>query len=77
MAMLAGQQGGQPGQGEGDPLEELKDVIDSVHQLLATLPDPQDVHDTVTALRLLTGVQKRIMGMGQGNAGAQSPAAGG
>ena len=47
-----------------DPLTAIQDSIDNVHQLMVSLTDPTDVHDATTALRLLTGIQKRLMGNG-------------
>lgn len=47
--------------GQGD-LATLQDVIDDFPKLLHALKNGDDVHDAVTALRLLTGIQKRLMG---------------
>jgi hypothetical protein len=43
-------------------LHALQEVLDEFPALLTALHDPGDVHDATTALRLLTGIQKRMMG---------------
>lgn len=63
-SLLAAQgQGGQtePDQGGQDPLQVLQEVLNDVHRLIAVLPDPQDTQDAVQALRVLAGVQTRLM----------------
>lgn len=60
--------GGDPGYSE---LDCLKDVIDDFPKLLTELKDPKDVQDAVSALRLLAGVQTRLMSAQAGPSGAQ------
>lgn len=56
-----------------DPLQVLQDVIEQFPPLLVALKDPGDVDTAVAALRLLTGVQKRIMAEQGPGASAQAP----
>ena len=66
-------QAGQPDQddqGGYSQLDCLRDVIDDFPKLLTELTDPKDVQDAVSALRLLAGVQTRLMA-GQGGAQPQ------
>lgn len=53
-----GDQPDQPGQ---DPLQVLQEVLNDVHRLIAVLPDPQDTQDAIQAMRVLAGVQTRLM----------------
>jgi hypothetical protein len=55
-----------------DPLAELQDAIGTLHTLMQTLPDPADVDAVTQALKILTGVQKRQMTSGPGQAPASS-----
>jgi hypothetical protein len=55
-----------------DPLAELQDAVGTLHTLMQTLPDPADVDAIAQALKILTGVQKRQMTSGPG----QAPASG-
>lgn len=51
-------QQGQPG---SDPLGALQDAIHSVTAAMVALPDPRDTQDAAQALRILAGVQTRLM----------------
>lgn len=55
-----------------DPLSELQDAIGTLHTLMQSLPDPADTDAVAQALKILTGVQKRQMtsGPGQASSGA-------
>ena len=55
-----------------DPLSELQSAIETMHDLMRQLPDPADTDAVAQALKILTGVQKRQMTSGPG----QAPAAG-
>ena len=58
----------QQDQDEGyDQLSCLRDVIDDFPRLLTELKDPKDVQDAVSALRLLAGIQTRLMGPANGS----------
>ncbi len=43
----------------------LQDCIECGTQLLAALHDPQDVNQAASALKLLTGIQARLMAQAQ------------
>lgn len=58
---LAGALSQPGGQEQADPLEDLQATIDAMHELLRSLTDPGDVHQAATALRILTGIQQRMM----------------
>lgn len=67
-------QGPPPGQDDDQGYSELdclKDVIDDFPRLLTELTDPKDVQDAVSALRLLAGVQTRLMSAQAGPGGSQ------
>lgn len=53
-------------------LDCLKAVIDDFPKLLTELQDPKDVEQAVTALKILAGIQTRLMSAGQ----ASGPPAG-
>ena len=58
----------EPQGGGGAPdggLAALQDMLNDFPPLLAALTNADDVHDGVQAFKLLTGIQKRLMG-GQG-----------
>jgi hypothetical protein len=62
-----------PDGGQGtDPLAELQSAIETMHDLMRSLPDPADTDAVAQALKILTGVQKRQMTSGP----AQAPASG-
>ncbi len=79
-ALLAGHGPGAPppdqdDQGGGDKgLQALQEIIDEFPDLLVAVKDPTDVHDATTCLRVLTGIQKRMMGGAAG--GKAAPPAG-
>lgn len=69
---------GQQGSGAASDdkgLSALQQAINLIPQVMAALPDPQDVHDVATCLRVLTGVQKRLMGAGPQGGSQSGPAA--
>lgn len=51
-----------------DPLQALQEVIEDFPALLVALRDSNDVHDATKALNILTGIQKRLMAPGPGQA---------
>lgn len=46
---------------DADPLVALQEAIDGIHDLMRTLPDPQDVNNVAGCLKILTGIQARMM----------------
>jgi len=73
IASLAGQHAPPTPPTHGGGLSVLQDALDGFPALLHALSDPKDVHDAVTAMRLLTGIQARLMGP-QGQAGGPAQA---
>ena len=75
LAQLLGGNGAPPSTGPQDDggLGALQEVINLMPKVMSALPDPNDVHDAATCLRVLTGIQKRLMsggpGAGQGSSG--------
>lgn len=53
-----------------DPLEDLQGAIDAMHSLMITMKDPDAVHQVATALRILTGIQQKMMSESGGSASA-------
>lgn len=51
-------------QGE-DPLDAVQHAIGVLHSLMTTLPDHGDVNQVSGALKLLTGIQSRLMASAQ------------
>ncbi len=75
LAMLQG--GGQDGEDEStaegsSELDLLQDVMNDLPKLIAALKDPKDVENAITCLRVLAGIQTRLM-QSQGSGGAQPP----
>lgn len=79
---MAGHPPGGPGPGGpppgppdagADPLHELQDVIQGLHRLIATLPDPQATQVASQCLAALTRVQAQMMQTQQqhGDSGAK------
>lgn len=63
--------GDQPDQGAGE-LACLQKVLDDFPKLLTELQDPQDVEQAVGAMKVLAGIQRRLM-QTQGGQGAAPP----
>lgn len=76
-ALLAGAGGGQPPDNEqAEPatqdggLGALQEIIEDFPALLAAMPDPKHVDMAVQAMRILTTIQRDLMGA-QGGPAAQ------
>lgn len=78
-ALLAGQgagglpQGADPSQAPPDGgLEALQNIIEEFPALLTAMPDPKHVDMAVQAMRILTTIQRDLMGAQGGPAAQQS-----
>ncbi len=70
LAMLQGQ-GGDESTAEGSSeLDTLQEIMNDLPKLISALQDPKDVEQAITCLRVLAGIQTRLM---QGSGGAQPP----
>lgn len=54
-----------------DPLAAVQECINDLHAAMPAFHDPQDTMDITNALRLLMGIQKRLMQPQQGGNGPQ------
>lgn len=59
IAQLLGQ--APPQQAQPDPLHAVQEAIDGIHGLMVTLTDPQEVNNVAGCLKILTGIQARMM----------------
>lgn len=59
IAQLLGQT--PPQQDQPDPLQAVQEAIDGIHGLMVTLTDPQEVNNVAGCLKILTGIQARMM----------------
>jgi hypothetical protein len=49
-----------------DPLQVLQKCIQQLPRVIHALPDPKDVEDAVSALKILASIQTRLMKQGPG-----------
>ena len=54
-----------------DPLAAVQECINDLHAAMPAFHDPQDTMDITNALRLLMGIQKRLMSPQQAGNGPQ------
>lgn len=48
-----------------DPLQAVQEAINDIHELMVTVKDPQDVNNIAGCLKILAGVQQRLMASAQ------------
>lgn len=70
--LLGGAAQGQPDQPSPDGgLQTLQEIIEEFPALLAAMPDPKHVDMAVSAMRILTTIQRDLMGAQSGPAAQQ------
>lgn len=61
IAQMFGQQPPDQDDHSPDPLSAVQEAIDGIHGLMVTLTDPQEVNNVAGCLKILTGIQARMM----------------